>query len=96
MMCMYRWPRLVIVNGCTAEVNDKETYALHWRHNEHDGVSNHRRFDYFAQPFAQVHIKSSKLRVIGLCDGSKAYNISIQRHNVFNVLHAKQLPLNVY
>ena len=28
-----------------------------WRHNERDGVSNHRRFRLFVQPFVQVQIK---------------------------------------
>ena len=44
------------------------TYSLHWRHNDHDGVSNH-------QPHGCLHNrllrrkskKTSKLRVTGLC-----------------------------
>ena len=36
------------------------TKSIHWRHNEHNGVSNHRRLDCFLnQPFVQVQIKEN-------------------------------------
>ena len=33
--------------------------ALQWRHNEHDGVSNHRCPDVFFQTFVQAQIKEN-------------------------------------
>ena len=40
------------------------SYALQWRHNERDGVSNHRRLD------SGRLMKTSKLRVTGLAEGN--------------------------
>ena len=73
-------------------------YALHWRHNERDGASNHQRhacvLDRF---FRRRSKKTSKPRVTGLCEGnspvtgefpaqsaSNAGNVSIWwRHHVY-------------
>ena len=33
--------------------------TLEWRHNGHDGVSNYRRPDFFAQLFFQTQIKEN-------------------------------------
>ena len=42
---------------------------LQWRHNERDGVSNHRRLDCFLNHlFRRRSNKTSKLRVISLCE----------------------------
>ena len=42
---------------------------VRWRHNEHDGVSSHRRLDCLFSPlFRRRSKKASKLRVTGLCD----------------------------
>ena len=42
--------------------------SLQWRHNERDGVSNHRPHDCLPNRlFAQRSKKTSKLRVTGLC-----------------------------
>ena len=41
--------------------------ALRWRHNERDGVSNHRRFHCWLR---RISKKTSKLRVTGLCAGN--------------------------
>ena len=47
------------------------TNTLHWRHNELDGVSNHRRPDcLFNRFFRRISKKTSKLRVIDLCEGN--------------------------
>ena len=43
--------------------------SLHWRHNEHDGISNYQPHDCLriTHPFIQVQIKeTSKLRITGL------------------------------
>ena len=42
-----------------------------WRHNEHDGVSNHQPHDcLFNRLFRRRSKKISKLRVTGLCEGN--------------------------
>ena len=44
---------------------------LQWRHNERDGVSNHRRlYCLLKRLFRRRPKKSSKLRVTGLCEGN--------------------------
>ena len=45
--------------------------TLQWRHNERDGVSNHRRLDcLLIHLFRRRSKKTSKLRVTGLCEGN--------------------------
>ena len=45
--------------------------ALQWRHNERDGVSNHRRLDCLLKRlFRRRSKKTSKLPVTGLCEGN--------------------------
>ena len=51
--------------------NSNNTGALWWRHNQHDGVSNQRRlYCLFTRLFRRRSNKTSKLRVIGSCDGN--------------------------
>ena len=46
-------------------------YTLHWRHNEHDGVSNHQPHGCLLNRlFRRRSKKTSKLRVTGLCVGN--------------------------
>ena len=46
-------------------------YTLHWRHNYHDGVSNHQPHGCILNGlFRRRSKKTSKLRVIGLCAGN--------------------------
>ena len=46
-------------------------FTLQWRHNGHDGVSNHQPHDYlFNRLFGRRSKKTSKLRVTGLCVGN--------------------------
>ena len=73
--------------------------SLQWRHNERDGVSNHRRHDCLLECLFRCRSKkASKLRVSGLCEGnspmagefpaqrvSNTKNVSIWwRHHVFS------------
>ena len=45
--------------------------TLQWRHNERDGVSNHRRLDCLLnRMFRRRSKKTSKLCVTGLCEGN--------------------------
>ena len=76
--------------------------ALRWRHNGHDGVSNHQPRDCLLNRlFRRRSKKTSKLRVTGLCAGnspgtgefpaqmaSNAENVSISwRHHGFNLIY---------
>ena len=46
-------------------------YALRWRHNDHDGVSNHQPHGCLLNRlFRRRSKKTSKLRVTGLCVGN--------------------------
>ena len=48
---------------------------LQWRHNEHDGASNHRRLYCLLNRLFRCRSKeTSKLRVIGLCVGTSPVN----------------------
>ena len=45
--------------------------ALLWRHNERDGVSNHRRLDCLLNRlYRRISNKTSKLCVTGFCEGN--------------------------
>ena len=45
--------------------------TLQCRHNEHDGISNHQPYDCLLNRlFKRRSKKTSKLRVIGLCEGN--------------------------
>ena len=49
----------------------KLCYTLHWRHNDHDGVSNHQPLGCLLNRlFRQRSKKTSKLRVTALCVGN--------------------------
>ena len=53
--------------------------TLQWRHNERNGVSNHRRFDCLLNRlFRRRSKKTSKLRVTGLCEGNSP--VTSDRH----------------
>ena len=46
-------------------------HALQWRHNDHDGVSNHQPHGYLLNRlFRRRSKKTSKLRVTGVCVGN--------------------------
>ena len=49
----------------------KMRYTLQWRHNGHDGVSNHLRLNYLLnRRFGRGSKKTSKPRVTDLCEGN--------------------------
>ena len=49
------------------------TPTLLWRHDERDGVSNHRRLDCLLKHlFRRISKEISKLRVTGLCEGNSS------------------------
>ena len=58
------------ITSLTSLWNNNRTYsiALQWRHNERNGVSNHRRLDCLLNRlFRRRSKKTSKLRATGLC-----------------------------
>ena len=83
--------------------HDRFHYSLQWRHNQHDGVSNHQPRDCLLNRlFRRWSKKTSKLHVTGLCAGnspvtgefptqmaSKAENVSIRwrHHGDFLLTH---------
>ena len=84
------------------------TIALRWRHNKHDGVSNHQPHDCLLNRlFRRRSKQASKLRVTGLCVGnspgtgefpaqrvSYAENVSIwwRHHGVMVILDHNDSP----
>ena len=51
--------------------NDTSVRSLHWRHNDHDSVSNHQPHDCLPNRlFRRRSKKTSMLRVTGLCAGN--------------------------
>ena len=51
--------------------NTRGYFSLQWRHNEHTGVSNHRRLDcLLIRLLRHRSKKTSKLCVTGLCEGN--------------------------
>ena len=60
-------------------------HTLQWRHNDHDGVSNHRRHScLLSRLFRRRSKKTSKLRVTGLCEG----NETLDRYVKWRLAHA--------
>ena len=58
--------------GCTGLLlGIVDNYALQWRHNECDGISNHQPHDCLPNGLLRRKSKKTlKLRVTGLCDGN--------------------------
>ena len=53
------------------ESDGSRQFTLHWRHNDHDGVSNHQpRGCLLNRLFGRRSKKTSKPRVTGLCEGN--------------------------
>ena len=64
-------------------------FALHWRHNEHDDLSNHRRLDgLLSHLFRRRSKKTSKLRIIDLR--------SVQVYCVAIFLVSQEVSLNFH
>ena len=59
---------------------------LQRRHNERDGVSNHRRFDCLLNRLSRRRSKKTpKLRVTGLCEGNSPVNGEFPAQRASNV-----------
>ena len=63
--------RILVVLGVVWFPSDASfEISLQWRHNEHNGVSNHQPHDCLLKRlFRRRSKKTSKLRVTGLCEG---------------------------
>ena len=79
----------VIISGChrvggpcpgsaqTTITYQRKGVILHWRHNDHDGVSNHQPHGCLLNRlFRRRSKKTSKLRVTGLCVGNSPGPVS--------------------
>ena len=89
-----------IIEGQHGPVSPKLSWSLQWRHNDHDGVSNHQPHGCLLNHlFRRRSKQTSKLRVTGLCAGnspgtgefptqmtSNAENVSIwwRHHEAFH------------
>ena len=59
--------------------------ALEWRHNQHDGVSNHQPRDCLHNRLFRRRSKiTSKLRVTGLCEGNAPVTGEFPAHRTSN------------
>ena len=57
--------------GNSTSWQSRSLVSLQWRHNERDGVSNHKPYDCLLNRlFRRRSKKTSKLRVTGLCGGN--------------------------
>ena len=73
IFCLFNWlkRRIVMLHYKIVNVRGQCYQSLHWRHNEHDGVSNHQTHGYLLNRlFRRRSKKTSKLRVTGLCAGN--------------------------
>ena len=71
------WARMIVATHFALKFDKglqncvNEIAALHWRHNDHDGVSNHQPHGCLLNClFRRRSKKTSKLRVTGLCVGN--------------------------
>ena len=55
-------------NSMCSIIRYGELCALHWRHNERDGVSNHRRLACLISLFRLISKKKSKPALLALCE----------------------------
>ena len=59
------------INRCILFISLRDSITLQWRHNDHDGVSNHQPHGSLLNRFFRHRSKKTlKLRVTGLCVGN--------------------------
>ena len=79
----YRWLSTRLCRVCA---------TLQWRHNEHNGVSNHRRLDWLCNRLFRHRSKeASKLRVTALCERNPPMTDGIPSQRTSN---AENVPFN--
>ena len=62
---------IMVYHNTMLHTAQRKLNSLQWRHNEHDGVSNHQRLDCLLNRlFRRRPMKTSKLCVTGLCEGN--------------------------
>ena len=79
----------------TVVIEYHKTMSLQWRHNERNGVSNHRRLDSLVNRlFMRRSMKTSKLCVTGLCECNSSVTGEFpaqKASNAENVSHLMKL-----
>ena len=70
--CRAMWKIFLVFTYLESRWEQNQQFiVLHWRHSERDGVLNHRRLDCLLNRLSwRRSKKTSKLRVIGLCEGN--------------------------
>ena len=88
----YPYGCLVFIDTSLVRTGIIYNISLQWRHNECDGVSNHRHIDcLFNRLFRRRSNKTSKLRVTGLCDGNPSVTGRFPSQKVSN---AEKIPFD--
>ena len=68
---LHRWRHWLVYPAWSVPCLLRLSITLHWRHNDHDGVSNHQPHGCLLNRlFRRRSKKTSKLRVTGLCVGN--------------------------
>ena len=79
------WQMLSIVFVGKSLESLQSRCTLQWRHNEHDGVSNHLRLNALLNRlFRRRSKKTSKLRATGLCEGNSPVTGEFSSHRASN------------
>ena len=101
----FRWPCDIINNGCWNFWNLMTLrvlimippHTLQWRHNEHDGVSNHQPHDcLFNRLFMCISKETSRLRVTGLCEENSPLNSPHKGPVTWKMLPFDDLIMNIH
>ena len=72
-------------------------HTLQWRHNEHDGVSNHQPHDcLFNRLFRCISKETSRLRVTGLCEENSPLNSPHKGPVTWKMLPFDDLIMNIH
>ena len=68
---------LALMRVCATCWSHYTLITSQWRHNEHDGVSNHQLHDCLLRHlFTRRSKKTSKVRVTGLCEGNSPVTVN--------------------
>ena len=71
---------MTLYSKLTSRDSTSSVGTLQWRHNEHDGISNHQPHDCLLKRLFRVQIKeTSKLHVTGHCEGNSPVNSQHKR-----------------
>ena len=86
--CVFKWVdfshilRSYFSGNCRVPIKHPQStrWSWEWRHNEHEGVSNHQPYDCLLNRlFRRRSTKTSKLRVTGPCKGNSPHKGPVTR-----------------